>query len=123
MRCASVLRVSSRPVCRRVSIWFVQFHGTVLYIYAKYDSLLGSNALVCCAKYGWSIVSFSLCLVQLSNTFFEQWYLNSLTEKEMFAIVSLLDIMFIREGYSVLPDYLNLSNSQINDIITAIATA
>jgi hypothetical protein len=59
----------------------------------------------------------------IKQYFFEQWYLNSLTENEMFSIVSLLDIMFIREGYSVLPDYLNLSNSQINDIITAIVTS
>jgi hypothetical protein len=55
--------------------------------------------------------------------FFEQWYLNRLTENKMFTIVSVLDIMFIRKGYSVLPDYLSLPNSQINGIITAVISS
>jgi hypothetical protein len=97
----------------------ISFHSVV---HAKYNSFLGSNALVCCAKYGWSIDGFSSCLVQLSNSFFEQWYVNSLTEFEMSSIMSLLDILSLREGYSVLPDFIKLSDSQINDIISAIVT-
>jgi hypothetical protein len=52
----------------------------------------------------------------VKQNFFEQWYLNNLTENEMFAIVSLLDFMFIKEGLICL-------NSQINDIITAMVTS
>ena len=91
--------------------------------HAKYNSFLGSNALYCCKKYGWSIDYFSLCLVQLSNSFFEQCYINNLTENEMSSIMSLLDILAVREGYSVLPDFLKLSDSEITDIISAIVTA
>ena len=98
----------------------ISWHSVV---YAKYNSFLGSNALVCCAKYGWSIDDFSLCRVQLSNSFFEQWYINSLSEYEMSSIMSLLDILSIREGYSVLPDFCKLSDSQITDIISAICTS
>jgi hypothetical protein len=65
----------------------ISFHSVV---HAKYNSFLGSNALVCCAKYGWSIDGFSSCLVQLSNSFFEQWYVNSLTEFEMSSIMSVI---------------------------------
>jgi len=38
---------------------------------------------------------------------FEQWCLDKLTESEINSIGSLLDIMFIREGNSVLPVYFN----------------
>jgi len=92
-------------------------------VYAKYNSFLGSNSLVCCAKYGWSLDDFNLCRVQLSNSFFEQWYVNSLTEYELSSIMSLLDILSIREGYSDLPDFCKLSASQITDIISAICTS
>jgi len=37
--------------------------------------------------------------------------------------MSLLDILAVREGYSVLPDFLKLSDSEITDIISAIVTA
>ena len=61
--------------------------------------------------------------MQLSNSFFEQWYVNSLTEYELSSIMSLLDILSIREGYSDLPDFCKLSASQITDIISAICTS
>jgi len=91
-------------------------------IFAKYNSLLGSNALVCCSRYGWSCDSFLSNSIQLSNNFFEHWCLDKLTESEINSIDSLLDILFIREGYSVLPVHLELSASQITDIITSIVT-
>ena len=55
--------------------------------------------------------------------FFEHWCLDKLTESEINSIDSLLDILFIREGYlSVLPVHLDLSVSQITDIISSIVT-
>jgi len=42
------------------------------------------------------------------------------TESEINSIGSLLDIMFFREGYSVLPAHFDLSALQITDIITSI---
>lgn len=97
----------------------ISWHSVV---HAKYNSFLGSNALVCCSKYGWSIDSFNLCLVQLSNSFFEQCYINSLTESQMSSKMSLLDILSVREGYSVLLDFSKLTDSQINDTIFSIVT-
>ena len=57
-----------------------------------------------------------------SNNFFEHWCLDKLTESEINSIDSLFDILFIREGYSVLPVHLDLSASQITDIISSIVT-
>lgn len=109
--------------CLLSNNYFVRSISWHSVVHAKYNSFLGSNALFCCKKYGWSIDYFSLCLVQLSNSFFEQCYINSLSEFEMSSIWSLLDILSVREGYSVLPDFLKLSDSEITDIISAIVTA
>ena len=75
-----------------------------------------------CSRYGWSCDSFLSNSIQLSNNFFEHWCLDKLTESEINSKDSLLDILFIREGYSVLPVHLELSASQITDIITSIVT-
>ena len=48
--------------------------------------------------------------------------MDKLIESEINSIDSLLDIVFIREGYSVLPVHLDLSASQITDIISSIVT-
>jgi len=51
-------------------------------VFSKYNSLLGSNALVCCSRYGWSRDSFLSNCIPLNN-FFEQWCLDNLTESEI----------------------------------------
>ena len=87
-----------------------------------YNSLLGSNALVSCSRYGRSSDSFLSNCIQLSNNFVEHWCLDKLTGSEINSIDSLLEIVFIREGYSVLPVHRELSARQITDILTSIAT-
>jgi len=52
-------------------------------VISKCKSLLGSNALVCRSRYGWSIDSFSSNCIPLNNNFFEQWCLDNLTESEI----------------------------------------
>ena len=114
VRFISSCLLSSNNLVRSISKYSV--------LYAKYNSLPGSNVLLCCSKYGWSISSFYFGQVQLSNAFFERWYINSIGLYEMCSIMSLLDILYIREGYSVLPDGVDLPAPQINDIIISIAT-
>jgi len=60
--------------------------------------------------------------IPLSNNFFEQRCLDNLIESEINSIGSFFDIMFIREGYSVLPVHFELSALKITDIITSIVT-
>jgi len=45
----------------------VAWHSIVV---AKYNSVLGSNALFCCERYDWSVDEFRLALTDLSNDFF-----------------------------------------------------
>ena len=63
-----------------------------------------------------------LNLVDLNNSFFYKWHNNNLNDSELNTAWSLLDIIFIREGYSVLPDSFTLEKSQITDIIAGICT-
>jgi len=91
--------------------------------FGKYSSPLGNNAMLCCNRYDWSIDSFTLNLVRLNNNYFRQWHQNHLTNTEISTAFSLLEVIFIREGHFTLPDYLNLSKQQLNDIIITLATA
>jgi len=39
-------------------------------VFSQYNSLLGSNTLVCCSRYGWSSDSFLSNCIPLSDNFF-----------------------------------------------------
>jgi hypothetical protein len=95
----------------------VSWHSVV---FCKFSSPLGSNALTCCLRYGWSLDSFVLNLVQLSNSFFHSWYRVSLPDIVFHTAVSLLELIFVREGQFTLPGF---TKSQITHLITALATA
>jgi hypothetical protein len=89
----------------------VSFLGTVLVLttFGMYDSPLGANAQYCCNRFDWSHDLFILNLVELNNSFFYKWHKNNLTDPEFNAAWSLLDIILIRETYSVLPDNFTLT--------------
>jgi len=55
-------------------------------VFSKYNSLLGSTALVCCSRYGWSSDSFQSNCIPLSNNFLSNVCLDSLTESEINSI-------------------------------------
>jgi hypothetical protein len=85
--------------------------------FGKFSSPLGSNALLCCLRYGWSLDSFVLNLVQLPNSFFHLWYRGSLPNIEIYTAMSLLELIFVREGQFTLPGF---TKSQIISLITAL---
>lgn len=91
-------------------------------VFAKFDSPLGSNALFCCNRFGWSYNSFISHSVPLNNSFFEQWNENNLTDIELNTAISLMDILLIREGHYVFSTNCFLSAAQISDIIHTIAS-
>jgi len=70
----------------------------------------------------WSHDLFMLNLVELNNSFFYKWHNYNLTDIERNTVWSLLDTIFIREGYIVLPANFILTKSQIADIIAGICT-
>jgi hypothetical protein len=95
----------------------VSWHSVV---FGKFSSPLGSNALLCCLRYGWSLDSFVLNLVHLSNSFFHLWYRGSLPDIEIYTAMCLLELIFVKEGQFTLPGF---TKSQITYLITALATA
>lgn len=118
---------SARVYCRGTSCLHSHsrlFQSVSLYCvrYGRYDSQLGRNALFCCNRYGWSFDSFILNLVRLNNGYFEQWRRNHRSSSDFKAAVSLLDILFIRDGYSELSNNFILTGPQIRDIITSLVT-
>ena len=85
--------------------------------------MLGRNALICCKRYNWSVDSFLLNSIPLTNTLFTRWYRASLTDLKFPSAISLLEGSFIREGHYTLPEFFYLSYAQLTDIIGAIAKA
>ena len=75
-----------KPSARFISCLFspsryvqsVAWHSVV---FGKFSSPPGSNAMLCCLRYGWSLDSFALNLVQLSTSFFKVWYRYSLPDR------------------------------------------
>jgi hypothetical protein len=96
------------------------WHSVVV---AKYNSILGSNALFCCERFGWSRDQFVLNLVNLSNNFFSDFYRSGLVDAERQNASLLLELLFLREGTFVLSNELRLTKEEICDIINCIATA
>ena len=91
-------------------------------LYGKHGSVLGKNALMCCKRYNWSVDSFMLNSIPLTNTLFTRRYHASLTDLELNSAVSLLEVMFIRERHFTFPEFFTLSYAQLTDIINALAT-
>jgi endonuclease/exonuclease/phosphatase family metal-dependent hydrolase len=106
--------LSPSRLVKSVSLYCVRF--------GRYGSQLGRNALFCCNRYGWSFDSFILNLVRLNNVVFEQWCRDHAASFDLNAAASLLDILFIRDGYSDLPNNFSFTVPQIRDIIISIAT-
>ena len=54
------------------------------------------------------------------NSLFKLWYRHSLPDTEIYTAMSLLELIFVREGPFTLPGF---TKSQIISLITALATA
>jgi len=96
----------------------VAWHSVV---HAKYNSLLGSNVLTCCNRFGWNFDSFVARLVILNNNYFEQFYIDNLLDTELNSAAFLLELIMLREGHLFLTNG-NFSRTQITDIIKVVAT-
>jgi hypothetical protein len=91
-------------------------------LYGKYDSVLGRNAIFCCKQYGWSVESLTLNLEPLTNTFFAKRFHENLSDLELKLAMSLMEVSFLRERHFTFHEYFTLSNSQLTEIISTIAT-
>ena len=77
---------------------------------------------MCCKRYNWSVDSFILNSIPLTNTLFTQQYRASLNDLELNSAISLLEVMFVRERHFTFPEFFTLSHAQLTDIINALAT-
>ena len=82
-------------------------------------SPLGSNALFCCQRYGFDLELFRLHSISLDNKFFINWCKDRVTEVEAVNAMSLIELLFVRDGYFSL---LNFSYSNMVDLINCIAS-
>ena len=51
-------------------------------IAARYESVIGRNALVCCKWFDWPLTDFIHGTLSLSNTYFWQHFLNKITDAQ-----------------------------------------
>jgi hypothetical protein len=121
MNRANDQRALLHRVCSGLLVLFSQFHGTVLVMGSTIHLLMLMHYTAVIALTG-HIIFFMLNLVDLNNSYFYKWRKNNLTDTEFNTAWSLLDIIFITEGYSVLLDNFTLTKSQITDIIATIST-
>ena len=92
-------------------------------MYARHDSIVGSNALFCCERYQWSYDQFyqNADVCYFSNSILKRQFIKNLTDSELRNAEFLLELLSIREGYSALPfEFFN--SVQLNDIIADVAT-
>ena len=113
-------RVLLPPVFSHLLDLFILAVSCHSVVFGKFSSPLGSNAMLCCLRYGWSLDSFAMNLIPLSNSFFKLWYRHSLLNTEIFTAMSLLELIFIRKCQFALPAF---AKSQITALITALTIA
>jgi len=83
--------------------------------------VIGSNALFCCARYGWTAADLLAGKIDVSNSYFQKICDNSLSRSESCVARSLFEVLCVREGELYLPhSFLQLS--EINEIISALCT-
>ena len=74
---ANVLRVLFSPVCFQSSlVRSFASYGMA----AKYDSVIGRNALLCCKRFDWSFSDFTSGKLSLCNTNFGTFHNLSITQ-------------------------------------------
>jgi len=67
---ANVLRVLFCPVCFHSHHWCILLPVMVCGMAAKYDSVIGHNALLCCKRFDWLFSDFTSGKLSLCNTNF-----------------------------------------------------
>ena len=88
---------------------------------ARYNSVIGSNALFCCARYGWTAADLLAGKIDVSNSYFQKICDDSFSRSEICVARSLFEVICVREGELYLPDSF-LQLSEINEIISALCT-
>jgi hypothetical protein len=97
----------------------VRFVSWYAATFSKYNSPLGSNALIVCKHFSWPFELFISSCIDLTNYSFNCWFSSQLNFDIISTSLFLLELLFIREGRFELSDF---SQEQLTDIINYITT-
>ena len=87
-------------------------------MFGRNNSVLGTNALLCCDQYNWSLSELVSNPEQIKYFSFNFWYFNNLSDTQKITSSSLLELLTIRDGQLFLPRLrMFFTCQQINDII------
>ena len=71
----------------------------MVFLFCKYNSIIGSNLLFCCRLFNWSFDDCVSGLLDLSFDYFSRFYVNNLSDFELSSIFTLVELISLREGY------------------------
>ena len=88
---------------------------------ARYNSVIGLNALFCCARYGWTAADLLAGKIDVSDSYFRKICDNSLSRSDICVARSLFEVLCVREEKLYLPhSFIQLS--EVNEIISTLCT-
>jgi len=92
--------------------------------FARRDSVIGCNVLLCCEYYGWDLSDFALAMVELSNKYFLDTFMGRVTDWELQMTLSLFEVVSIRDGFCNLffSDNSTLLKTDVDNLIHFFAT-
>ena len=97
----------------------VTYHALV---YGRYRSVLGRNLRFCCQRFDWKIDDFMLGLVSLDNHNFLNFCIDKIEPEQLQTAQLLLELICLREGYDIFDCGHFLSRSEIDSLITFVAS-
>jgi hypothetical protein len=106
--------VSSSQLVKSIARYCIMF--------GRNNSVLGTNALVCCDRYNWSLSELVSNPEQIKYFSFNCWYFNNLSDTQKITSGSLLELLAIRDGQLFLPR-LFFTCQQLDDIIEYLCTS
>ena len=112
----SVVCLSSQSLL----VQFVARHGI---LFCKYISIIGSNLLFCCKLFKWSFDDCVSGLLDLSFDYFSRFYVDNLFDAELSSIISLVELLSLREGYFCFDNFIfSFTHKDIKLFIDYFAT-
>ena len=104
--------VSSSQLVKSIASYCIMF--------GRNNSVLGTNALLCCDRYNWSLSELVSNPEQIKYFSFNCWNFNNLSDTQKITSGSLLELLTIRDGQLFLPRMF-FTCHQLNDIINIFA--
>jgi hypothetical protein len=98
----------------------VAWHGVM---HGRYNSIIGKNSLICCDRFEWHLDDLARGIVNLHNNNFFSLCSSKIHDDEKYTAGTLLELIWLREGYLVFDSTNFLSISDLNLMIKNVATS